>query len=169
MKLIYKILALLLTYLIYCGIAHAYILPEGIDSPRTLSRWMIANLQYQDEEIDYWKTPEETLFDKGGDCEDFAILSMTILRDLGYEAHFVALLPREEGKAGHAICIFKYKGQDRYGVIDNQYLLDYWQYNTPEDLFKLYSKEYKQALFVTFDKKVYYTYEIPKRGDTNGK
>lgn len=145
--------------------AEAYNLPEGINSPRTLSRWMINSLTYQADKVgvDYWKTPEETLIEKGGDCEDFAILAMTILKDLGYEAHLVILFPRE-GDSGHAVCVFKYKGKDRYGVIDNQYLLDYWLYNTPADIFKLYSKEYSQALYTTFEKKVYYVYEIPVRG-----
>jgi len=38
--------------------------------------WVISNTIYQQDEIDEWKTPEETYRDGFGDCEDRAILMM---------------------------------------------------------------------------------------------
>ncbi len=33
---------------------------------------------------DYWATPKEFLKNKGGDCEDFAIMKYSLLRKIGY-------------------------------------------------------------------------------------
>ena len=50
----------------------------------------VQNLEYQSdldengEAIEYPKYPVETLMEKGGDCEDTAILLATMLRELGY-------------------------------------------------------------------------------------
>ena len=36
--------------------------------------------------FDYWKYPAETLWEKRGDCEDLAILFVTLVRIMGYDA-----------------------------------------------------------------------------------
>lgn len=59
-------------------------------------------IEYQSDEIyigyvEYWKFPLETLYDKGGDCEDTAILCATLLKALGYDSAMI-LLP------GHMAC-----------------------------------------------------------------
>ena len=41
----------------------------------------ISSYKYQYETGDYWKTPEETMKDNGGDCEDFAILADYLFRE----------------------------------------------------------------------------------------
>ena len=46
---------------------------------------------------EYWKLPLETLYDKGGDCEDTSIFFSTLMLASGYTAAGVYLLP------GHAI------------------------------------------------------------------
>jgi len=37
---------------------------------------------------DYWKLPIETLWDGKGDCEDFSILFVSIIKAMGYDAVF---------------------------------------------------------------------------------
>jgi len=47
---------------------------------------------------EYWKYPIETLGDGGGDCEDTAILSASLLKEMGHDVAVVFLT----GKPGHA-------------------------------------------------------------------
>ena len=37
--------------------------PSWINTPESLSQWLIAEFSYQDENGDYWKKPKETLKD----------------------------------------------------------------------------------------------------------
>jgi predicted transglutaminase-like cysteine proteinase len=67
----------------------------------------VQSLQYQDDvdpvtnqPTDYWKYPVETLADGGGDCEDSAILTAALLKEMGYDVA-VVIYP-VEGK-GHAM------------------------------------------------------------------
>ena len=45
------------------------------------------NVAYRADIIDEWKLPWETLRDGYGDCEDMAILSLSILRNMGVESY----------------------------------------------------------------------------------
>lgn len=67
--------------------------------------------------IDYWAQPSE-FFAKGGDCEDFAMAKMAILRDAGVpeRAMGVEVLKRDDGR-GHAVLVVTLDGQD--WVLDN--------------------------------------------------
>jgi hypothetical protein len=47
-----------------------------------------AALEYQAEEVDYWKSPHETERDGGGDCEDLAIFLIYLL---GEDAYFIGI------------------------------------------------------------------------------
>lgn len=46
----------------------------------------VQSLEYQSEDVDYWKYPAETLWEKKGDCEDKAFLFVTLMRLMGYDA-----------------------------------------------------------------------------------
>lgn len=51
-------------------------------------KFVISNIEYADDTKtygvnDYWATPSETLARRRGDCEDFAILEMMLLRESG--------------------------------------------------------------------------------------
>jgi hypothetical protein len=61
----------------------------------------VQNLKYETEAGEYPKYPVETLFDKGGDCEDTAILTAALLQSMGYDAVLLRFSPVEEGDAGH--------------------------------------------------------------------
>ncbi len=72
------------------------------------TRWMKSNLVYRkDETFDNWSLPQETLERKAGDCEDFALLTKSVTRVLGYRPQFLALV--RENKA-HAVCVMKKDG-----------------------------------------------------------
>lgn len=96
-----------------------FIYRHNIQSVTDYSQWLQSNMTYvRDAYADTWAKPEETIRRKKGDCEDFSFLNMAVLRVLGYEAKFLALV-REKGES-HAICVFKYNGY--YVWFDNNTL-----------------------------------------------
>lgn len=60
----------------------------------TLS-YISKNYKYQGESGDYWKLPGEFYIDKGGDCEDFCIFAMYLLKDI-YNIDTELVLLRKE-------------------------------------------------------------------------
>jgi hypothetical protein len=99
------------------------LVPPYVQTPRDLSIWMTNNFTYQPEcdTCDYWKTPEETLRDKGGDCEDFAIFAKTVLKEWGIKSHIIVLEFYDERDdmelKGHAFLVY-YQNSTLY-VFDN--------------------------------------------------
>ena len=61
----------------------------------------VQNLKYETEREEYPNYPVETLVDKGGDCEDTAILTAALLQAMGYDAVLIRFSPPKEGDAGH--------------------------------------------------------------------
>lgn len=63
--------------------------------------------------FDYWATPAETLKNKAGDCEDFALLWYYAAREAGFKpeqmAVVVGFLPKQESQ-GHAILAAEVEG-----------------------------------------------------------
>jgi hypothetical protein len=76
---------------------------KGYSSEETVnfSASFVQNLRYQTEEEEYPNYPVETLFDKGGDCEDTAILTAALLEAMGYDAVLIRFDPPTERDAGH--------------------------------------------------------------------
>lgn len=69
--------------------------------------------------LDYWATPRETLARQAGDCEDYALLKMALLEELGVAASSmsVVVLKDESRDLFHAILALE-TGQG-YLVLDN--------------------------------------------------
>lgn len=129
--------------------------PSWVQNPQDLQTWYLQEFTYQSEEEgqDYWKTPEETLRDKGGDCEDMAFLSQKILKQLGYTSHILIMTNKENG---HAICVFQEKNKT-FSVMDvrhyRAYNLSSWQeiveqdYNEYTNIYVCISKDKCQELY----------------------
>ena len=65
---------------------NAVILEHNIDAP------FVQQLEYKsDGDWEYPKYPIETLYDKGGDCEDTSLLLCGIIRSMGYGSVLVLL------------------------------------------------------------------------------
>lgn len=65
--------------------------------------WVASNIKYEtDSGGDYWKLPRETIRDKKGDCEDYAILLCSLLRRAGYTTDRVYVIGGYQGSNGHA-------------------------------------------------------------------
>ncbi len=79
------------------------------------ARWLEENIRYQKDTVkDSWDSPQTTLRRKSGDCEDYTLLNMAVLRVLGFKPKFLTL---KRGKYSHAVCAFKMNG--RFYWFDN--------------------------------------------------
>jgi hypothetical protein len=76
---------------------------RGYDAEETVNftASFVQNLKYQTETEEYPNYPVETLFDKGGDCEDTAILMAALLQAMDYDAVLIRFDPVRERDAGH--------------------------------------------------------------------
>uniref|UniRef100_A0A6M3KZW9 Putative peptidase n=1 Tax=viral metagenome TaxID=1070528 RepID=A0A6M3KZW9_9ZZZZ len=73
------------------------------DDVQDVISWVADNIKYRSDkqrydESDYWQMPQQTLARGTGDCEDFVILDMQLLWEIGIESHMV-LIP------GHAMLL----------------------------------------------------------------
>lgn len=131
------------------------IFPEDIKSPDSLELWLKYTIKYVADEEEYWQTPEETVKLKTGDCEDFAILAMHVLRSLGYrDVHLVVIAYKNEDVA-HAVCVFK-EHNGRYSVFSNDFYIKTRKYTSEAAV--IYSDGYdnwEYLKYYTIDGKVY--------------
>jgi hypothetical protein len=76
---------------------------KGYDSEETVNfaASFVQNLRYRLEDEEYPNYPVETLFDKGGDCEDTAILTAALLQAMDYDTVLIRFSPERERDAGH--------------------------------------------------------------------
>lgn len=84
------------------------IYPNYIKTPQDIENWLIKEgFKYVSDKTreDEWKNPEHTIKDKGGDCEDYSVLTAYILEDLGYTN--VMLIAIYGSNLAHGICWFQ--------------------------------------------------------------
>lgn len=76
---------------------------RGYDAQETVNftASFVQSLAYRTEGGEYPSYPVETLVDKGGDCEDTAILAGALLNAMGYDAVLIRFTSPVEGEAGH--------------------------------------------------------------------
>ena len=101
-------------------------LSSEINNPKDLVKFMKKNFTFTEDpdlfgQVDYWQSPEEFLKKRAGDCEDYALFSQHMLKQLGLESHVISFY----GKNGfaHTITVFKDKGV--YNVINEDRLYKY--------------------------------------------
>ncbi len=97
---------------------------SGIEALETINAAVNSALAYGADRAnwgrgDYWATPAETLSRGVGDCEDFAIAKLWLLRSLGFDANSLQLVVLEDTKKGvyHAV-LAVHQGGERY-ILDN--------------------------------------------------
>lgn len=66
--------------------------------------------------LDYWASPDETLKNKAGDCEDFAILKMAILKKLHVQTSLLIVRDMSTGE-DHAVLT-----SNSGFILDNKYI-----------------------------------------------
>jgi hypothetical protein len=96
-------------------------LAKMCNRPWKLGLWLWNRIWYKKDinlynKNDYWATPEETLKNMSGDCDDFAKLARRVLQILGYNAFMMCLFNKKEG---HATCVYYDVHKNRYNTICN--------------------------------------------------
>jgi predicted transglutaminase-like cysteine proteinase len=89
-------------------------IPASIADFNRVAVWIYCNIsQTSDTELhgvdDYWQTSAETLALKAGDCEDFAILTVSLLRAYGVPSDKVyAAVGRDQNNNWHSFIVERY-------------------------------------------------------------
>jgi len=86
-------------------------------TPRRLAWWLFYRISYRSDAkkhgYDKWQSPEETLHDRTGDCDDFSILAKSVLEYLGFKVFLLA--------------VYRWKGSDRYDMKGHLVAVFYWR------------------------------------------
>lgn len=124
------------------------LVPPQVKDAQSLYEYEKKEFSYQNEDGDYWQTPEETLKDKGGMCADFAFYNEAVLTKMGYEAHAIAIYGRQEGKkVGHAITVIKMpNGKWRY--TSNQFYSYFRDFESIKDIIDFEMPEWKVYCYI---------------------
>jgi predicted transglutaminase-like cysteine proteinase len=97
---------------------------EGLERLRVVNSAVNKAIKYRDDSrnwgsSDYWASAAETFARGSGDCEDYAIAKMQVLRSLGVPASDLFLVVGNDlsSRAAHAMLVVRSGGQ--YWVLDN--------------------------------------------------
>jgi hypothetical protein len=63
--------------------------------------------------IDWIQSPELTWHRRSGDCEDYAVLAIALLKQIGIEGQLLSVIC-EDKQLSHAVCIFLQDGEYFY-------------------------------------------------------
>lgn len=76
---------------------HDYVFDNDIqvNSVQEILDYVALNMTYKDEKNDYWQLPEQSYNWKTGDCEDYCIFMMYLLKEkLGIDSELILVKPR---------------------------------------------------------------------------
>ena len=91
---------------------------KKLKTPATLSGWYDSEgINYIADGIDFAKTPEFFVYNKGGDCDDYAEFAHTVLTKSGYKCNKLYLVNKEEA---HVVLLATNKKSGRVFLMDNQ-------------------------------------------------
>lgn len=78
-------------------------LPDGVYTESNVLDWVATNITYAKDREEFAQTPGETMRRRAGDCEDFAVLDLALLAEIGIEANFIYThFPGDRAKS-HAV------------------------------------------------------------------
>jgi len=101
-------------------------IPE-LNSISEIKKYLYYNFEYEDEKIDYWKTPEEFYNDNlYGDCEDVSIMFAYLLDKINIYSELVS---SKNGKRLH-VSIYIPEIKRYYDIVKNYeagYMLNDWE------------------------------------------
>lgn len=114
-------LALMQTYLNRAGVTEGM---EAMEIFARVNRWVNQSIAYVADDVnygqrDYWASAAETLSKMSGDCEDYAVLKMHLLRAAGVSANRIKLMLLRDlaGNRDHAFLVVSHA--DGETVLDN--------------------------------------------------
>ncbi|MDD4877140.1 MAG: transglutaminase-like domain-containing protein [Dehalococcoidales bacterium] len=74
----------------------------------------LGHIKYKsDSFMDWIQSPELTWYRRSGDCEDYAVLAIALLKQIGIEGQLLSVIC-EDKQLSHAVCIFLQDGEYSY-------------------------------------------------------
>jgi len=93
---------------------------ENVFEGLTLVNRSVNNLiQYRSDGADHWATPVETAARGAGDCEDYAIAKMWLLRSMGYSPETLQLVVLKDTRTGYYHAVLAVHANGRNYILDN--------------------------------------------------
>ncbi len=95
-------------------------LSQELKTPQDVAFYIWRNFQFEKDRRqfgreEYWQSPAEILETRKGDCEDFALFAVEMLKLSGLKSFVINLYGSQKP---HAVCVFKQNG--KYGAIDGK-------------------------------------------------
>lgn len=75
-------------------------------SPSEFNGWLRSSFRYESDGIDFSKHPLVFMYDRAGDCDDFAHLAARLLEANGYSTYIISVFA--DVQRGHAVCVGKH-------------------------------------------------------------
>ena len=90
-----------------------------LTDPIDLEIWLGNTLRYAKDTkyFDEWKTPYSTIRQKQGDCEDLALVSFYMLKNMGIKSHLLGIYGKyndSDKEWVHILCVFVWKNELYY-------------------------------------------------------
>jgi hypothetical protein len=103
--------------------------------------WMWHNYKYIPDQHNEWKAPEDTYLN-GGDCEDWIILLMYFLHEIGIDSRLVVVYNRPYDERH---CIIKVDGEYlEYSGVNNKFMFDNGTYTL------IVERDYCEAIALSY-------------------
>ena len=97
-------------------------------------KWVADHITYtSDTGLDNWKDPVHTLYDGYGDCEDMAILTYSLIRNMGIPYNNIRVYIGETFGVGHAWVMYRRTSDNQWVTFDGTAGSTYWDTITSVD------------------------------------
>ena len=84
---------------------------ERCESPKAICDLVGSCVSYRTEDVDYWRSAEETWQRGRGDCKDFAVCIENLCHQRGFNATIHVYFPSDRPEEGHAVVVGNWKDQ----------------------------------------------------------
>jgi hypothetical protein len=122
----------------------------AINHPNDAMYYLYTNITNKDESKDYWQLPEETYQLKTGDCEDFCILFMFLLKTkLNLDTNLIMIKNSRTGAVHTVVYPLYLGGENWYYETVNNFIFKNLSEVSP-NWYSLYSIPYEETIWMTY-------------------
>lgn len=140
--------------------------PEGVDANEpvwkifAINKWIYENIKYVSDPagMDYIANAVETIQVGAGDCDDFAVLSTTMMESVGIDAAYTLVDTDGDGVTDHASTIVYYSGTAREFLAKQAVILKktggfpVWDIQAyPVAVIQQFTKTYKDGVWIAIE------------------
>ena len=88
---------------------------DWVGEATAIMRWIQnrKNMRYflDPQGVEYFQSPERTLIDRAGDCDDLAMLYAAMMGSIGHRSAFILTDPSRQGQISHAMGAVNFAGR----------------------------------------------------------